>query len=453
MLGSTKWRPRGARFTASTDLETTPVSSVDAIGRAIPNAPVRGLLGNINLEGVFDSATNRGGHVITPTGTLIKPCVASIDWEKRSAWVAAGATIASVSRDLLVEGWVLEHLGGPSSMTVGGALALTTRGPYSHRTGLSDTLPTRIQFVDGRGERRKIARSGSDSSNLAAVIGALGLTGIPTAAQVAIRPVSSGWMLVDSRRSETFQATCEALLASQSEHYSYARIDPTAIGSGFGRGMVVTGRHAKVLELPAIRQPDALEYAPSTPVRAATVMPLKVNNVSGARALQALSHRTAPPLRRDQLVPISAFFHSVAEARVESKRAAGSITYEFVIPTDRAELIPHFLERLVQIGGTGDHATLQRCVKTVAGPLCASVDGWQFAIELVCDTPGLGRMLDEWDERVANERGQVVLGSDARMRPDVLAAMYPGVERWQRLRDELDPGRHFCSDLSRRLNL
>lgn len=453
MLGSTLWRTRMSDSADSHGRGESSMNSVTAICRAVPNAPVRGMLGDINLTGVLDSATNCGGELIRSAGTLIDPCLASIDWETRTAWVAAGATVSAISRALLIEGWVLEHLGGASTMTLGGMLALEVQGPYSRRRTKEETLPRKIQFVDGRGQRRKLARDAKDATNLAAVVGALGLTGYTTAAQVAIRPVSSGWMLVDSRKFDDFEGICEELLTIPVDHYAYAKLDPTAVGSGHGRGTVVTGRHARVVDLPATRQAGALEYVASTPVRSATVLPLKLSGTSGTRAIQTLTHRTAAPLRRDQLVPISTFFHSVAEARLESKRAAKTLTYEFAVPTEHGDLIPQFLERLVQVDGTGDHATLQRCSKSLGAPLSYTIDGWLFGIELASDSPGLGRMLDEWDERVTTAGGRVVLASDSRIRPDVLSTMYPGLQRWHALRDELDPGRIFCSDLSRRLNL
>jgi decaprenylphospho-beta-D-ribofuranose 2-oxidase len=62
-------------------------------------------------------------------------------------------------------------------------------------------------------------------------------------------------------------------------------------------------------------------------------------------------------------------------------------------------------------------------------------------------------LLDELDRLVVDAGGRIYLTKDSRVRPELIAAMYPDLPRWRERRDALDPRGAMCSDMARRLGL
>jgi decaprenylphospho-beta-D-ribofuranose 2-oxidase len=79
--------------------------------------------------------------------------------------------------------------------------------------------------------------------------------------------------------------------------------------------------------------------------------------------------------------------------------------------------------------------------------------GWTLAIDLPAATPGLGALLDGFDERVLGAGGRLYLAKDSRAAGPVLRAGYPRLAEWRAVRAEADPRGVLASDLSRRLGL
>ncbi len=67
------------------------------------------------------------------------------------------------------------------------------------------------------------------------------------------------------------------------------------------------------------------------------------------------------------------------------------------------------------------------------------------------NAPGAVALIGELERITADSGGRVYLAKDGTLTPELLPLMYPDLSSFRAVLDEIDPGRTFGSDMSRRL--
>ncbi|MFD7613605.1 FAD-binding protein [Streptomyces sp. NPDC059828] len=410
-----------------------------------------------------DAAQNAGGAVLDMTGL---DRIRAIDAEAGIVVCDAGVSLHHLMEVLLPLGWFVPVTPGTRYVTVGGAIGADIHGKNHHASGSFSRHVRSLQLLTADGEVRTTL-PGTELFD--ATAGGMGLTGVILSATIGLHPVESSLMSVDTERAPDLDELMARLTAGDDRYrYSVAWIDLLARGGSTGRAVLTRGDHAPLEALPprALRRP--LEFRPR-PLPGAPgfaglaglaglapdFVPRGLIGRTSVSCFNDLWYRRAPRARAGELQSVSAFFHPLDGVphwnRVYGR--SGFVQYQFVVGFGQEEALHRIVRRIARHRCPSFLAVLKRFGAADPGWLSFPMSGWTLALDVPAGLPGLGPLLDALDEDVAEAGGRVYLAKDSRLRPELLTAMYPEVQRFRALRAELDPRGVFVSDLSRRLSL
>jgi decaprenylphospho-beta-D-ribofuranose 2-oxidase len=430
----------------------------DVLEAITSHTPRTGVIARGAGRSYGDAAQNDGGDVLDMTGL---DRIVSIDRERGLITAQAGATVAQLMAALAAHGLTLPVVPGTRHVTLAGAIASDIHGKNHHCDGGLSRHVAAISLCTPAGGLVEVSPE-SDPDLFYATLGGMGLTGVVVEATLRAEPLPSPWVAADVDRTDGLEQTLELMSGAERHRYSVAWLDLLADGSKMGRA-IVSRADPLVSDgaTPAGRgrraaggaYPGALSRRPTFEVPRG--FPAVLMRPASMRTFNALRWRATPRRERGRPLAMAPYFFPLDALGAWNRLygPSGLIQYQFVIPSGQE----HALERCFELIRTRRLpvylAVFKRFGPAFGGPLSFPLEGWTLAVDMPATASGLRVALDELDEIVAGCGGRVYLTKDARLRHDMMSAMYPNLDGFYAQRARVDPEGVLRSDLARRLGL
>jgi decaprenylphospho-beta-D-ribofuranose 2-oxidase len=447
--GATSELLSGWGRTAATRATVHRPRDLDHIVERVTAAGTRGLVARGLGRSYGDAAQNAGGEVLSSARL---EAVLDIDVEKGTVTVESGVSLDTLLRVLLPMGWIPMVIPGTSYVSIGGAIASDIHGKFRHGSFADSVERMRVVTPD-----RGIVSldPGTDANLFWATSGGMGLTGVIADATLRLHPVETSRIVCDTERTRDVDDCMDRMLDGDRDYrYSVAWIDCMAKGARLGRSVLTRGNHATLDELPASERATARTYAPRTLLGTPAWLPNGLINPLSTRAFNEVWFRKAPRSRRRHIEGIKPFFFPLDGVRDWNRiyGSRGFVQYQFVVPFGAEHVVRSALERFSTTHTPTFLAVLKRFEHDSRSLIGFPMSGWTLALDIPASTE-LVPLLDGLDELVVGAGGRIYLTKDARLRPELLEAMYPRLDEWRATRASVDSRNRLRSDMDRRLDL
>ncbi|GIH89830.1 FAD-binding protein [Planobispora siamensis] len=434
--------------TAPTPARLARPRSAEEVAELVRRAPGRGVAARGLGRSYGDAAQNAGG--------LVVDCTALISWslDETTGLVtaAAGLSLHDLMAALVPRGWFVPVTPGTRHVTVGGAVAADVHGKNHHVDSSFGAHLTSLTLVTAGGESRVLTPA---DDLFWATVGGMGLTGVITEAVFRCIPIETSRVRVDVERTRDLDHTLETMTATDDRYrYTVAWIDLLARGGRMGRSVLTRGDHASREDLPrGARGGDPLAFTPGSLLKAPPWAPNGLLNPVTVRAFNEAWYLKSRPGSFVQ--GLGPFFHPLdfVEGWNRVYGSRGFVQYQFLVPFGEEATLRRIVSRLSAENVVSFLTVLKRFGPGTPGMLSFPAPGWTLALDIPAGRRGLAELLRTFDDWVAEAGGRIYLAKDSRMAAGTMAAMYPRLAEWRKIRDEADPDGVFRTDLARRLSL
>lgn len=396
-----------------------------------------------------DCAVIAGGQTIK-TDTWLE-----MSMENGILTAGSGVTLESIMQHCLPLGWFVPVTPGTRFVTVGGAIASDIHGKNHHKDGTFGCHVVQLDLLVANGGVLTVSPK-VEPEIFWATVGGMGLTGVIISAKIRMIQVETSRMrTVTSRFANVHDLMSAMIVSDRDNRYSVAWIDMLAKGKNLGRAVLSNGDHASISDLSKRDRNTPLAYVPKQRIHSPKWFPNGLLNNLTVRLFNEMWFQKSPRRSKVAIQTISKFFHPLdgVEGWNRMYGSAGFIQYQFVVPDSTAHLVPEIIEMFVRAKCPVFLSVLKRFGDQNSGLLSFPLKGWTLAVDVSASFYGLSELLDEMDSRVVNAGGRIYLSKDSRMNPYYLGSMYPRLNEFLAVKNRIDPGHVFTSNLSLRLGL
>ena len=400
-------------------------------------------------RGYGDCAVNgRGITVLTLSSGSLK-------LEDGVLEVSSGVSIDEVLRFCVPRGYFIPVTPGTKFVTIGGAIAADVHGKNHHKDGSFGSFVIELDLMIADGSIQRISPS-NNSRLFWATVGGMGLTGVILNAKVHLAAIQTSKILGKNIVCKNLDELMnEMVLADDYAKYSVAWVDTLARGKNLGRSILSIGEHAAETDLGRKLRKAPLQYSSKQLISFPKIAFSGVINRLTVRLFNALWFYKAKFTKKKNLVSFDRFFYPLDGVRNWNYiyGNGGFVQYQFSVPDDASNLVGFVLDKLSEQKIPSFLSVLKRFGENGNGLISFPSKGWTLAVDIPTGVIGLGELLDELDAKLVGAGGRIYLAKDSRMNPNFVESMYPLLNEFRKVKNEIDPDNLFQSNLSRRLGL
>ncbi len=381
--------------------------------------------------------------------------------------VEPGVTVADLWRYVLGDGWWPPVVTGTMEPTLGGALAMNAHGKNAWARGTMGEHCLELDLLLPSGERRTVGPA-REPELFHAVIGGFGQLAVILRARLAMKRVASGLLEVRAVSAPDLEGMLRLMEeGKESWEYLVGWIDAFPGGRRMGRGLIHLARHLEPGEDPEPAQtlrverqdlPDTLLGFVPKSVLWRFLRPF--TNRPGMRLVNAVKYRLGATVgegaRYEQTLAEFSFLLDYVPGWKRIYRPGGLIQHQSFVPAAAAHRV--FAAQLEACRRAGLPSFLAVLKRHRPDPflLTHGLDGFSLALDFpvtASNRERLWRLVRRLGELAVAAGGRFYPAKDAALPGELYRATFTGgeLERFRRLKAELDPEHRLQSALARRL--